>query len=44
LAIETRIARLTAKVANIYVGGASEVEKKEVKLRIDDAIVLQNLH
>lgn len=38
LAIETRIARLTAKVANIYVGGASEVEKKEVKLRIDDAI------
>lgn len=38
LAIENRIARLTAKVANIYVGGASEVEKKEVKLRIDDAI------
>lgn len=38
LGIENRIARLTAKVANIYVGGASEVEKKEVKLRIDDAI------
>ena len=38
LGIETRIARLTAKVANVYVGGASEVEKKEVKLRIDDAI------
>lgn len=38
LSIETRIARLTAKIANIYVGGASEVEKKEVKLRIDDAI------
>lgn len=38
LAVETRIARLTAKVANIYVGGASEVEKKETKLRIDDAV------
>lgn len=38
LGIETRIARLTAKVANIYVGGASDVEKKEVKLRIDDAV------
>ena len=38
LGIENRIARLTAKIANIYVGGASEVEKKEVKLRIDDAI------
>ena len=36
--LEARIARLTAKVANIYVGGASEVEKKETKLRIDDAI------
>lgn len=38
LVLEARIARLTAKVANIYVGGASEVEKKETKLRIDDAI------
>lgn len=38
LTLEARIARLTAKVANIYVGGASEVEKKETKLRIDDAI------
>lgn len=38
LMLEARIARLTAKVANIYVGGASEVEKKETKLRIDDAI------
>lgn len=37
-ALENRIARLTAKIANIYVGGASDVEKKEVKLRIDDAI------
>lgn len=38
ISLEARIARLTAKVANIYVGGASEVEKKETKLRIDDAI------
>lgn len=38
LEYENRIARLTASVANIYVGGASEVEKKEVKLRIDDAV------
>lgn len=38
LAIENRIARLTGSVANIFVGGASDVEKKEVKLRIDDAI------
>ena len=38
LPIESRIARLTAKVANIYVGAASEVERKETQLRIDDAI------
>lgn len=36
--IESRIACLQAKVANIYVGSASEVERKERKLRIDDAI------
>lgn len=38
LPIESRIARLTAKVANIYVGAASDVERKETQLRIDDAI------
>lgn len=35
---ENRIARLTASIANIYVGGASDTEKKETKLRIDDAV------
>ncbi len=38
LPIESRIARLTAKIANIYVGAASDVERKETQLRIDDAI------
>lgn len=36
--IESRIARLTAKVANIYVGGTAAVERGEVKLRVEDAI------
>ena len=32
------MARLTANVATIYVGGASAVERGEVKLRVDDAV------
>lgn len=36
--LEGRIARLTANVATIYVGGASTVERGEVKLRVDDAV------
>lgn len=36
--LESRIARLTANVATIYVGGASAVERGEVKLRVDDAV------
>ena len=36
--LEGRIARLTANVATIYVGGASVVERGEVKLRVDDAV------
>ena len=36
--LEARIARLTANVATIYVGGASAVERGEVKLRVDDAV------
>ena len=36
--LENRIARLTANVATIYVGGASTVERGEVKLRVDDAV------
>ena len=36
--LEGRIARLTANVATIYVGGASAVERGEVKLRVDDAV------
>lgn len=36
--LENRIARLTANVATIYVGGASAVERGEVKLRVDDAV------
>ena len=38
LEYENRIARLTASIANIYVGGASDTERKETKLRIDDAV------
>lgn len=37
-AIRDRLARLTGKVAIIRVGGATEVEQKEVKLRVEDAI------
>ena len=36
--LENRIARLTANVATIFVGGASAVERGEVKLRVDDAV------
>ena len=38
LEYENRIARLTASIANIYVGGASDTERKETRLRIDDAV------
>lgn len=38
LEYENRIARLTATIANIYVGGASDTERKETRLRIDDAV------
>ncbi len=37
-AINDRLAKLTGKVAIIRVGGATEVERKEVKLRVEDAI------
>lgn len=37
-AISQRIARLEGKLALIRVGGATEVEQKEVKLRVQDAI------
>lgn len=38
LEIERRIARLTASIANIYVGGSSETERVETRLRIQDAV------
>lgn len=38
ISIEARIARLTAKVANIYVGGTGAVERGEIKLRVEDAV------
>lgn len=37
-AIKERLARLTGKVAIIRVGGATEIEQSEVKLRVQDAI------
>lgn len=37
-ALKERLARLTGKVAIIRVGGATEVEQKEVKLRVEDAV------
>lgn len=37
-ALKDRLARLTGKVAIIRVGGATEIEQKEVKLRVEDAI------
>jgi len=37
-ALKERIARLTGKIATILVGGATELEMKEAKLRVDDAV------
>lgn len=37
-ALKDRLAKLTGKVAIVRVGGATEVEQKEVKLRVEDAI------
>lgn len=37
-AVKDRLARLTGKIAIIRVGGATEVEQQEVKLRVQDAI------
>jgi chaperonin GroEL len=37
-ALRDRLSRLTGKVAIIRVGGATEVEQKEVKLRVEDAV------
>jgi len=37
-ALKERLARLTGKVAIIRVGGATEVEQKEVKLRVEDSV------
>lgn len=37
-ALKSRIDRLVGKLALIKVGGATEVEQKEVKLRVDDAV------
>lgn len=37
-ALKERLSRLTGKVAIIRVGGATEVEQQEVKLRVQDAI------
>jgi chaperonin GroEL len=36
--IRGRLSRLTGKVAIIRVGGATETEQKEVKLRVQDAV------
>jgi len=36
--IRSRLSRLTGKVAIIRVGGATETEQKEVKLRVQDAV------
>lgn len=37
-AIKDRLARLTGKVAIIRVGGATDIEQQEVKLRVQDAV------
>lgn len=37
-ALKSRLEKLTGKVAKIMVGGASEVEQGETKLRADDAV------
>lgn len=37
-AIETRLNRIRGRIANIDVGGATDVERQEVKLRVQDAV------
>lgn len=37
-ALRDRLAKLTGKIAIIRVGGATEIEQSEVKLRVEDAI------
>jgi chaperonin GroEL len=37
-AVKDRLARLTGKVAIIRVGGATDIEQQEVKLRVQDAV------
>lgn len=37
-AIKDRLSRLTGKVAIIRVGGATDIEQQEVKLRVQDAV------
>lgn len=37
-AIKDRLAKLTGKIAIIRVGGATEIEQKEVKLRVEDSV------
>lgn len=36
--LSQRRSRLTGKVANIYVGGETEIVRQELKLRVDDAV------
>lgn len=36
--IRGRLSRLTGKIVNIHVGGATPIERDEVKLRVDDAV------
>ena len=36
--LRDRISRLTGKIANIYVGAPTTVERDELKLRVDDAV------
>lgn len=36
--IRGRLSRLTGKIVNIHVGGATPIERDEIKLRVDDAV------
>lgn len=36
--LKSRLGKLTGKVANIKVGGASQTEQSEIKYRIEDAL------
>lgn len=36
--IRGRLSRLTGRIINIHVGGATPIERDEVKLRVDDAV------